>query len=138
SARVLFTRVLVRRNFEGFPFWVSASPATCAAIAARARAHAEAIGWPAGHVLADLAPAARGVLRERDLLPERPTVAAAPGDAGRRGFQALFLAPDPATHALLGEVEHWTRVRVLPGLAASDAVEDSLGELAAEDARATF
>lgn len=113
SARVLFTSWVLRRNFAGFPFWVSAAPETCARIADRGRAHAAQRGFGAGAALAALAPETLGVLRERMLLPERP--AAQSSAPGKRDFKMLFLREDPAEHALLGETEHWTRIRTGAG-----------------------
>ena len=59
----LFTRFIRRRNFAGFPFWVSASPETCAALADRAADYAASRGFDAGLRLADASPAKIGILR---------------------------------------------------------------------------
>jgi hypothetical protein len=112
--RALFTRVIVRRNFSGFPFWATCAPETCARLTERAVAHAATRGLGAGTLLANLAPGVLGILRERMQLPERP--ASLPGN---RGFKRLFTGNNPADHALFGETEHWTRVRTHPGLLAA-------------------
>lgn len=120
EARVLFARRIARRNFAGFPFWVSCPPEACARLAEKAREHAGARGFAEGVSLAALAPEAIGALRERMRLPERPGAF-----AGKRGFKMLFDGRSPAEHALFGEAEHWIRVRVFPSLpAATDAEND--------------
>jgi hypothetical protein len=122
EARVLFARRIARRNFAGFPFWVSCTPETCARLAEKVRAHATARGLGEGVSLATLAaidPGALGALRERMRLPERPGAF-----AGKRDFKLLFMGDDPAEHALFGEAEHWIRVRVLPAL---PTVEETRG-----------
>ena len=110
----LFTRFVRRRNFAGFPFWVSASPETCGTLAARARDYAEAQtkgteGFGAGVRLADCAPETLGLYREKGLLPERPV-----SFDGKRDFKMLFHRA--GEFALFGEVEHWTRVNLVAGL----------------------
>ena len=111
SARVLFTRSVRRRNFTGFPFWVSCPPETCALVAARARDFAETLPRSKTIALSDYPPEAIGFFRERQWLPERPI-----SFPGKRDYKTLFLGADPAEHALLGEVEHWTHIKVRPGL----------------------
>jgi protein arginine kinase len=111
---VLFTKLVRRRNFAGFPFWISCAPETCEALAARARARAAAEGLDAGLHLADQAPAALAALREREILPERPV-----SFAGTRDFKRVFMGQPESgasTHALFGEVEHWTRAHLVAGL----------------------
>ncbi|HEX2613167.1 MAG TPA: hypothetical protein VHO02_06220, partial [Fibrobacteria bacterium] len=123
EARVLFARRITRRNFAGFPFWVSCAPEACARLAEKARAHAATQGLGGGISLAALAAGdlgAIGALRERMRLPERP--AAFPG---KRDFKMLFAGSDPAEHVLFGEAEHWIRVRVLKTL---PTTEEALAE----------
>jgi hypothetical protein len=120
----LFTRIAARRNFAGFPFWVSATPATCATLAERARACAASRGFDAGTLLASLSPEEIGVLRERMKLPERPS-----SFPGKRDFKMLFRArgeksDENSPHALFGEAEHWIEIRTVP-----------MGEPAEETAR---
>jgi protein arginine kinase len=55
--------------------------------------------------------------RERQWLPERPVAF-----PGTRDYKLLFLGNDPADHALVGEVEHWTQIRTRHGL---DPLPDS-------------
>lgn len=113
AARVMFHSWILRRNFAGFPFWVSSSPETCARIAERARAHAALRGFEAGVTLAALEPRTRGILRERMLLPEQPV-----SFPGKRDFKMLFARSAEtgvSEHALLGETEHWTRIRTEGG-----------------------
>lgn len=117
EARVLFARRIARRNFAGFPFWVSCPPEVCARIAEKAREYAQSQGLGEASPLAALAPEAIGALRERMRLPERPG-----SFPGKRDFKFLFAGADPSVHALFGEAEHWIRVRVLKGLpSAADA-----------------
>ncbi len=111
SARVLFTRSVRRRNFTGFPFWISCPPETCARVAARARDFAGTASFSKTIALVDCPPEAIGFFRERQWLPERPVTF-----PGKREFKALFLGSDPAEHSLVGEVEHWTQVKVRAGL----------------------
>ncbi len=115
EARVLFVRRIARRNFAGFPFWVSCPPETCARLAEKAREHARNEGFGEGVPLAALAPEAIGTLRERMRLPERPG-----SFPGKRDFKLLFPGKDPSVHALFGEAEHWIRVRVLRALPLRD------------------
>lgn len=112
--RILFTRIVARRNFSGFPFWISCAPEACTPLSAHARAHAAAHGFAKGLHLAELAPETIGVLRERMQLPDRP--AAFPG---KRDFKMIFPGPHPREHALFGETEHWTHIRILPGSASA-------------------
>ncbi len=124
DARVLFTRTLRRRNFIGFPFWVSCSPEICAKIAVRAREFAHSIGLTRETVLADYSPEHINFFRERHWLPERPTAF-----PGKREYKRLYQGRDLAEHALAGEVEHWTHVRTRPGLPLSvdsPAASDSM------------
>jgi len=118
APELLFARSLRFRNFTGLPFWVSASPEACARIAERARAHAAARGFGEGLRLADLSPEARGLFRERDMLPETPA-----SFEGKRDFKRLFPGDDGRSHALLGEAEHWVEVRAESGLSGSAAQE---------------
>jgi hypothetical protein len=117
----LFTRIVTRRNFAGFPFWVSSAPVTCTALAEHARAHAVARGYGTGEILASLSQEARGVLRERMMLPERPALF-----PGKRDFKMLFRAgtagmEEGSPHALFGEAEHWIEIRtVQPGMPAEE------------------
>jgi hypothetical protein len=128
AARVLFTRFITRRNFSGFPFWVSCPPETCALLAERARDLAAATaGFETGITLETLTPEAIGILRERMLLPERPA-----SFPGKRGFKMLFPGIDPAEHALFGETEHWTRIRTQAGL---PNAEETVPLLALEEKR---
>jgi hypothetical protein len=131
GARVLFTRVIARRNFSGFPFWVSCTPETCTLLAARAREYAAAAGFGAGVRLADLAPETIGLLRERMRLPERPATF-----PGKRDFKMIFAGRDGAEHALFGETEHWTQIRTLTGLPTAQETTFLLeSQLAQEDER---
>ena len=111
SSRVLFTRSVRRRNFTGFPFWVSCPPETCAMVNARARDFAGTTGFSKTIVLPDYSPEDIGFFRERQWLPERPVTF-----PGKRDFKMLFLSSDPDEHALVGEVEHWTQIHVRQGL----------------------
>jgi hypothetical protein len=120
SARILYTRFVRRRNFTGFPFWVSCPPETCSQLAAQARDFAAGAGFSNTVVLSDCGPESIGLFRERRWLPERPVTF-----PGKRDFKLLFRGSDPKEHALLGEIEHWTQIRVRPGL--PDAVEPSPG-----------
>jgi hypothetical protein len=113
-ARVLFTRFVRRRNFRGFPFWVSASPETCAQLAQRARAFAAAQGLAPGIHLADCPPSDIGLYREREMLPERPV-----SFEGKRDFKMVFPGATATEHALFGEVEHWTHVHLVAGMPGS-------------------
>ena len=110
-ARVLFTRSIRRRNFTGFPFWVSCPPEICSEVVTQARAFAGTTGFSTPTILANQSPEAIGFFRERQWLPERPITF-----PGKRDFKLLFLGSDPAEHALVGEVEHWTQIKVRPGL----------------------
>ena len=110
QARVLFTRSVRRRNFTGFPFWVSCPPEMCSEVAARARTFAGTIGFSTPMTLADYTPQSIGFFRERQWLPDRPA-----SFPGKRDFKLLFLGADPAEHVLVGEVEHWTQIRVRSG-----------------------
>ncbi len=118
ALRVLFVRALARRNFAGAPFWVSCSPAECETLAERARARARRENLTDEHRLASLTSDDLGILRERMLLPEQPV-----SFPGSRESKRVFLAPEPQaaiqTHALLGEVEHWTLAHTLPPSALS-------------------
>ena len=129
SQRLLFVRALARRNFAGFPFWVSCSHDTCAALTRQADAQARAENLTASYRLAALSPDDIGILRERMLLPEHPV-----SFPETRDFKRVFLARAPQadtnpdtdpdahvdprtghraagqTHVLFGEVEHWTRI----------------------------
>lgn len=112
SLRLLFVRAIARRNFSGFPFWVSSPPETCAALAKVAAAQAGAENLGAGYRLGSLTLEQIGILRERMLLPERPV-----SFPGSREYKHVFFPrsgnADLQTHALFGEVEHWTRIRTL-------------------------
>ena len=110
QARVLFTRSIRRRNFAGFPFWVSCPPEMCSEVVTQARTFAGTTGFSKPLVLANQSPEAIGFFRERQWLPERPITF-----PGKRDFKLLFLSSDPAEHALVGEVEHWTQIKVRPG-----------------------
>jgi hypothetical protein len=117
--RVLFTRFVRRRNFAGYPFWVSASPEACSALSARAREYATAEGFDTGVRLADLPPDKLGLHREGNILPEHPVAF-----AGKRDFKAVFTGTRPGEYALFGEVEHWTRLHIVadaPGIEAMPA-----------------
>lgn len=120
TARLLFVRVLARRNFAGFPFWVSCSPETCDALLPQAHVPARAQGLRDSVRLAALDAAQRGLLRERMLLPERPVSFAANRDR-KRLWTPRTEEDGLRTHALLGEVEHWTLVRTMGPRAASHA-----------------
>jgi protein-arginine kinase len=122
---LLFTRSVRLRNFAGLPFWVSASAEACARITERAQARAAARGFGEDLRLTELSANARGVLRERGLLPGNPAAF-----DGKRDFKRLFLGADARAHALLGEAEHWIEVRVSAGFAAGaadspDALDES-------------
>jgi hypothetical protein len=120
---LLFARSVRFRNFAGLPFWASASPEACARVTERAQALAAARGFGEDLLLTELSADARGMLRERGLLPGNPAAF-----EGKRGFKRVFLGADPRAHALLGESEHWIEVRVAAGLAtdgASNAFEES-------------
>jgi protein arginine kinase len=111
TARVLFTRTVRRRNFKGFPFWVSCPPETCSTVAQHAREYAGTVGFSRPVVLPDYGSESIGFFREKQWLPERPVTF-----PGKRDFKLLFLGSDPAQHVLVGEVEHWTQIHVRPGL----------------------
>jgi hypothetical protein len=125
--RVLFHSHILRRNFAGFPFWVSCAPEACARIAERARTHASWRGFDTAATLAELPPETIGVLRERMHLPEQPATF-----PGKRGFKMLFTrtsteAPaGTSEHALLGETEHWTRIRTVVGAPSAENPPDFL------------
>ncbi len=110
--RLLFVRVIVRRNFADAPFWVSCPPGECEALVRKAQAQARSEHLTEAYRLAALSPEDIGILRERMLLPEHPV-----SFPGTRDFKHVFLAGDRhatlRTHALLGEVEHWTRIHTL-------------------------
>lgn len=109
--RALFTRFIRRRNFAGHPFWAACPHDACDAIAARAREYAETHGFGNCVHLADRGSDWRNVLRERDQLPERPA-----SFPGKRDFKMFWFGNDAGEHALFGETEHWTWIRVRPGL----------------------
>jgi hypothetical protein len=111
ASRVLFTRSVRRRNFTGFPFWVSCPPEICSVVAMQARAFAGTAGFSTPVVLSDYPPEAIGFFRERQWLPDWPVTF-----PGQRDYKLLFLGSDPAEYALAGEVEHWTQIRVRSGL----------------------
>lgn len=111
TSRLLFLRVVARRNFTGFPFWVSGTPETCGALLPHAETTARKQGLRDSVVLAALDTVQRGLLRERLLLPERPVSFPATRDHKRLWLPSA--AGGLRTHALLGEVEHWTLVRTV-------------------------
>jgi hypothetical protein len=127
ASRVLFHSHILRRNFSGFPFWVACAPEACARLAARAQAHAAWRGFDTASTLASLSPKSIGVLRERMRLPEQPA-----SFPGKRGFKMLFTHSQqdrltgPAEHALLGETEHWTRIRTEAGAPSAEISIDVL------------
>ena len=110
SARVLFTRSIRRRNFNGFPFLVSCPPETCAQIVTQAHTFAGTIGFSNPITLSHQTPESIGLFREKQWLPERPVTF-----PGKRDFKLLFLGEESSQHALLGEVEHWTQIHERPG-----------------------
>jgi hypothetical protein len=133
ETRVLFHSHVLRRNFAGFPFWVSCAPEACARIADRARLHAAWRGFDTAATLATLAPESIGVLRERMRLPEQPATF-----PGKRGFKMLFTrtpgnAAGTTEHALLGETEHWTRIRTEAGAPSAEISTDFLNAESEED-----
>jgi hypothetical protein len=109
-ANLLFVRVIARRNFSGFPFWVSCPPDSCERVAEVFRAEARARGLGPGLTLASLPRETIGVLRERMALPERPSVF-----PGKRDFKQWVPGAEPGEHVLLGETEQWTHVRLAAG-----------------------
>lgn len=129
AAGLLFAREVRLRNFKGLPFWVSASQEACARVVERAREQAAARGFGEGMRLAEMSAEARGVLRERDLLPEDPATF-----EGKRDFKHFFPGPDATRHALLGETEHWIEIEVLPTPRAGAQVETRSGEDFREEA----
>lgn len=110
SGAVVLTRLLVFRNFPGFPFPVSATPNQCAAAAAKALDWLAAAGFPPAAALAGLSPQVIRLLREREILPWRS--AAFPGKAA---FKHIAVSPGGAAWALVNEVEHLTLGRIHPG-----------------------
>lgn len=107
SPQLLFVRVTARRNFAGFPFWVSSTPEACARLAGTFFAAARSRGFGAGFRLADVGPEAIGVWRERMLLPERPA-----SFPGKREHKVWLPGPNHEEHLLFGETEQWTRSRL--------------------------
>lgn len=107
SSHLLFVRVTARRNFAGFPFWVSSAPEVCARVSETFRAAAQARGFGVGFHLADASRETIHVLRERMLLPERPA-----SFPGKRDFKLWLPGQEPGEHLLFGETEHWTHTRL--------------------------
>lgn len=107
--RLLFVRAIARRNFAEAPFWVACSAEDGEALAHTAIAQARAEGLTSGYRLAALSPGDIGLLRERMLLPGQPVSFPATRHA-KRIFLAREGSADSGTHALFGEVEHWTRI----------------------------
>jgi hypothetical protein len=117
---VLFVRVIARRNFVGFPFWVACPPETCARLATVYRAQTQARGFDAGLTLAAVSPTMIGVLRERMYLPERPA-----SFPGKRDFKQWTPGVEAGEHALFGETEQWTHVRMALHNAAAELTTPS-------------
>lgn len=128
DTRVLFARVVARRNFAGHPFWISARPPEAERIARRAQEHAHALGLPRRATLAAIGPLRIGVLRERMVLPGLPGTF-----PGRQHLKQVHWGESFADHALSGEAEHWIRVLAVPGLDGLDAAAQRVFD---EDVRA--
>jgi protein arginine kinase len=137
---VVLTRLQTSRNFQGFPFTVSAPPNICAAIADKALYLLAKSGKYTIRRLSDCPPHIIRLLRERHLLPDR-----ALPFPGKKETKYLAIGPSGDNWALVNEVEHLTFGSILPGLLSQSefvqsypAPEESLNSIPAKTERAPW
>jgi protein arginine kinase len=123
ASAVVFTRVLVFRNFSDLPFVVSAPPNACQAAADRALDRIAKRGGSEVSRLSDLPPRVIRLLREREILPPR-----AVPFPGKKAFKFVALAPEASRWTLVNEVEHVTFGRLFAGSPAPEAFADAYAD----------